>query len=80
MMQENKAINDDDGMEMILSPIITPIFTFTPNCPIPMCHSCELAQQKCCSPQVKQSKRIPEKDGLLSRDRYEAGDRPTSLS
>ncbi len=73
MMWETKAI-DDDQRELILPPVISPTFASTPHCPIPMCHSCELAQQKRCSPQVKQSKAIHERDGLLSRDRYEAGD------
>jgi hypothetical protein len=42
MMRETKAI-DHDGRELILPPVITPTFASTPNCPIPMCHSCELA-------------------------------------
>jgi hypothetical protein len=73
MMWETTAI-DDVGRELILPPVITPTFASTPNCPIPMCHSCELAHQKRHSPKVKQSHDIPEKEALLSRDRYEAGD------
>ena len=65
MMWETKAI-DDDGRELILPPVITPTFASTPNCPIPMCHSCELAHQKQSSPQVKKSKLVPEKEGSLS--------------
>ena len=37
-----------------------------------MCYSCESAHQKCHNPHVKQNKGIPEKAGLLSRDRYDA--------
>ena len=42
MMRENKAI-DDNGREHILPPVISPTFASTSNCPIPLCHSCELA-------------------------------------
>ena len=73
MMRENKAV-DDNGRETILLPVIPPKFASTPNCPIPKCHSCELARQKRRSPQVKKSTAIPKKDAVLSRDRYEAGD------
>ena len=65
---------DDVGRELILPPVIAPTFASTPHCPIPMCHSCELACQKRHSPKVKQSHAIPEKEALLSRDQYEAGD------
>ena len=73
MMRENKAV-DDTGRETILPPVISPKFASTPNCPIPKCHSCELARLKRRSPQVKKSTAIPEKEAILSRDRYEAGD------
>ena len=73
MMRENKAV-DDTGRETILPPVIPPKFASTPNCPIPKCHSCELARQKRHSPQVRKSTTIPEKEAVLSRDRYEAGD------
>ncbi len=73
MMRETMAI-DDVGRELILPPVIAPTFASTPHCPIPMCHSCELACQKRCSPKVKQSHAISEKEALLSRDQYEAGD------
>ena len=73
MMQEIKAI-DRDGKETILPPVISPKFASTPCCPIPKCYSCELACQKQCSPQVKRSRLVPEKEGSLSKNRYEAGD------
>ncbi len=73
MMRENKAV-DDTGRETMLPPVIPPKFASTPNCPIPKCHSCELARQKQRSPQVRKSTTIPEKEAVLSRDRYEAGD------
>ena len=73
LMQETNAI-DDDGKETVLPPFVTPTFASTPNCPIPVCHSCELARQTQHNPQVKQSKAIPKKEGLLSRDKYETGD------
>jgi hypothetical protein len=73
MMRENKAI-DSNGREHILPPVISPTFASTPNCPIPLCQSCELARGKRRNPQVKHSTAIPEKEGLLSRNRYEAGD------
>jgi hypothetical protein len=72
MMRETKAI-DDNGNETFLPPVISPKFASTPCCPIPKCHSCELACQKQCNPQVKTSKPVPEKEGSLSRDKYEAG-------
>jgi hypothetical protein len=73
MMREIKAV-DDNGIETILPPVISPKFASTPCCPVPKCHSCELARQKQRSPQVKTSKPVPEKEGSLSRDKYEAGD------
>ena len=45
MMRENKAI-DGNGREHILPPVISPTFASMPNCPIPLCHSCELARGK----------------------------------
>eukprot|EP00804_Cyclotella_cryptica_P022545 CCRYP_009449-RA/>CCRYP_009449-RA protein AED:0.37 eAED:-0.02 QI:0/0/0/1/0/0/2/0/345 len=72
-MREHKAV-DDTGRETILPPVIPPKFASTPNCPIPKRHSCELARQKRRSPQVKKSTTIPEKEAVLSRDRYEGGD------
>jgi hypothetical protein len=67
MMWETKAI-DDDGRKLVLPPVFIPTFAYTLNCPIPMCHSGELACQKRRSPKVKQSHAIPEKEALLSRD------------
>jgi hypothetical protein len=72
MMRETKAV-DDNGKETILPPIIFPKFASTPSCPIPKCHSCELAQQKQRSLQVKKSTPIQDEKGSLSRDRYETG-------
>ena len=65
MMRENKAV-DDNGCETILPPVIPPKFASTPNCPIPKCHSCELAHQKRRSPQVKKSTAITKKEAVLS--------------
>ena len=73
MMGETKAV-DDNGNETILPPVISPKFASTPCCPVPKCHSCELARQKQHSPQVKTSRPVPEKEGSLSWDKYEAGD------
>ena len=73
MMWETKAV-DDDGKETILPPVIFPKFASTPSCPISKCHSCELARQKQCSLQLKKTTPVPEKEGSLSRDRYETRD------
>jgi hypothetical protein len=73
MMQETNAV-DDNGNETILPPVISPKSASTPCCPVPKCHSCALACQKQRSPQVKTSKPVPEKEGSLSWDKYEAGD------
>lgn len=73
MMWDNKGI-DDDKREMSLSPVITPAFASMPKCPIPIYRLCELVHQKRRSLKVIWSKKMLEKDFLLSKDRYEAWD------
>jgi len=57
----------------ILPPPITPKFASMPNYSTLMCCSCKLAQQKQHNRQVKQSKAGPDKEGLLSMNRYKTG-------
>ena len=72
-MKEHKAV-DTNGREFTVPPFIVPKFASTPNCPIPHCQSCEFSRQVRRNPNVKTSKAIPEKEGALSRDCYEASD------
>lgn len=60
--------------ETILPPVIISTIAAILNCPIPMCHSFKLVKKKWQNPQVKQSKAIPEKEVLVSMNRYEAVD------
>ena len=73
LMRPHKT-EDPQGVKSEMPPVINPKFASTPNCTIPHCAGCELANAKVRNPGVKKQKAIPEKEGALSRDKYEAGD------
>jgi hypothetical protein len=62
------------GQRTVLPPIIKAKFPFAQNCVIPLCESCLPARAWKRTPNVKQTRDLPESEGALSRDRYEVRD------
>ncbi len=62
------------GQCMVLTPIIKAKFPSAQNCVVPLCQSCLLARARKRTPNVKQTRDLPESEGALSHDRYEVGD------
>lgn len=73
LMREQIAI-EPNGTEHVLPPVIRTRHKTTSTCPVPACTSCMLARAKKRSPGVKREKAVPDKEGALSRDKYEPGD------
>jgi hypothetical protein len=62
------------GQRTVLPPIIKTKFPSAQNCVIPLCELCLLARAQKRTPNVKQTRDLPESEGAHSRDRYEVGD------
>ncbi len=62
------------GKCTVLPPLIKPWFSSDQNCAIPVCQSCIIAWARKCTPNMKQSKALPEHEGALSHNKYEVGD------
>mmetsp|Transcript_12663 Transcript_12663/g.26696 ORF Transcript_12663/g.26696 Transcript_12663/m.26696 type:complete len:115 (+) Transcript_12663:51-395(+) len=73
LMREHRS-KDEHGREDIIPAVIKPKFASTPNCNIPLCMTCRLAQAKRRNAQVSTSKPVADKKDILSWDRYEVGD------
>ncbi len=56
------------GQRMVLLPIIKAKFSSAQNCVIPLCELCLLAYARKRTPNVKQTRDLPESEGALSRD------------
>ena len=65
---------DPYGVKKYFPPIIHPKYRSASSCKIPACQSCKIARAKRRSPGVMQQTPVVEKQGALSRDRYEPGD------
>ena len=72
LMQE-RTYEEPLGQRTVLPPIIKAKFPSARNCMVPLCQSC-LARAQKCTPNVKRMRNLPEREGVLSRDRYEVGD------
>ena len=57
-----------------MGPIIQPKFATAAECAVPICESCLLGRSKKKSPGLAKKKAVPEKKGILARDKYEVVD------
>jgi hypothetical protein len=73
LMQE-RIYEEPLGQRMVLPPIIKAIFSSAQNCVVPLCQSCLLVHACKRTPNVKQTRDLPESEGALSHDQYEASD------
>eukprot|EP01082_Thalassiosira_pseudonana_P009463 g8665.t1 g8665 contig3:647373-650417(+) len=73
LMREQK-FEEKTGVETVLPPVIPSKFATASSCPIPKCTACQLASMRKRNPQVVKQLPIPEKEGILSWDKYEPGD------
>jgi hypothetical protein len=73
-LMRDRTYEEPLGQHTVLPPIIKDTFLSARNCVIPLCQSCLLACACKRTPGVKHAKADPEKEGALSRDRYEVGD------
>eukprot|EP01082_Thalassiosira_pseudonana_P005723 g5374.t1 g5374 contig2:418133-419951(-) len=73
LMREQK-FEEKTGVETVLPPVIPSKFATTSSCPIPKCTACQLATMRKRNPQVVKQLPIPEKEGILSWNKYEPGD------
>jgi hypothetical protein len=62
------------GQPTVLPPNIKAKFPSAQNCVVPLCQSCLLACACKRTPNVKQTRDLPESEGALSRDQYVVGD------
>ena len=72
-MQE-RTYEEPLGQRTVLPPIIKAKFPSARNCVIPLCQSCLLTRARKHTPKMKRVRDLPEREGVLSRDRYEIGD------
>lgn len=73
-MMRGRKYKEESGVVREEPPQIKPTFASTPNCAIPKCTACQLAKMRRRNPKVARIKALPEREGALSRDRYEVGD------
>jgi hypothetical protein len=73
LMREQK-FEEKTGVETVLPPVIPSKFATASSCLIPKCTACQLASMRKRNPQVVKQLPIPEKEGILSWDKYEPGD------
>lgn len=67
-------VQEPSGAVSTMDRVIKPKIKSASNCPIPLCQSCQLSRAKQRKPKISKSKAIPETEGVLSKDQYEAGD------
>jgi hypothetical protein len=61
--------------DLVLPPILFTKNATARSCSVPWCLACGLSSQKLCSTNVKTSRAIPAKDGILKSNQYEPGDK-----
>ena len=70
---EATKMEDPNGSKSVMAPIIQPKLATAAYCAVPVCKSCLLGRAKKRSPGVVKKKAMPEKMGILIRDKYEVG-------
>jgi hypothetical protein len=73
-LMRERTYEEPLGQRMVLPPIIKAKFPSAQNCVILLCDSCLLARARKRTPDLKQTRDLPESEGALSRDQYEVGD------
>ena len=68
-----QQVEEPNGTKHGMMPIIQPKFAIAEKCAVPVCESRLLGRAKKRSPGVAKKKAVPEKKGILSRDKYEVG-------
>ena len=69
-----QQVKETDGTKHVMVPIIQPKFATAEKCAVPVCESCLWGGAKKRSPGVAKKNDVPEKNGILARDKYEVGD------
>ena len=72
MMRENKS-TEKIGVSTTITTIISLNPKLTPNCPVTKCDSCHIASNMQCNPGVIKQDIIPEKESIVSWDKYKVG-------
>ena len=72
-MMKPQKMEEPNGSKSVMAPIIQPKLATAANCAVLVCESCLLGRAKKRSPGVVKKKAVPEKMGILSRDKYEVG-------
>ena len=72
-MMKPQRMEEPNGSKSVIAAIIQPKLSTAANCAVPVCESCLLGRAKKRSPGVIKKKAVPEKMGILSRDKYEVG-------
>ena len=73
-MMKPQQIEEPDGSRSVMAPVISPKLPTAATCAIPACESCLLGRAKKRSAGVNKHQPVLDKEGLLSRDKYEVGD------
>ena len=73
-MVNTQQVEEPYGTKHVMDKIIFPNLATDAECAVPFCESWLLSRPKKQSPGVSNVKAIPDKEGILSCDRYEVGD------
>ena len=73
-LMTQQRVEEPDGTNHVMGPIIQPKFATAAKCVVPICESCLLGRDKKRSPGVAKKKAVPEKKRILARDKYEVTD------
>ena len=73
-MMNPEHVEEPYGTRHAIAPVIFPELATAAKCAVPVCESCLLGRSKKQSPGVSKSKSVPEKEGILSRNKYEVGE------
>ena len=69
-----QKVEKTDGTKNVMAPIIQPNFATAAKCAVPVCEYFLLCIAKKRSPGVVKKKAVPNKNGILARDKYGVGD------
>ena len=73
-MMKPQQIEEPDGFRSFMAPFISPKLPTEAICAIPACESCLLGRAKKRSAGANKRQPVLDKEGLLSRKKYEVGD------
>ena len=73
-MMKPQQIEEPNGSRSVMAPVISPKLPTAATCAIPACEYCLLGRAKKRSAGVNKRQPVLDKEGLISRDKYEFGD------